>query len=166
MVERTTKFPKTGNESKSVKVPVKKLLTKHGWFWWMPPANGFGQTGVADIHAVKQGMFMVIETKFGTRDPTPMQRAFLDSIRAANHFAFVVRDTTIGAFEQFLTYLDKSIEIAGQNMVPGADVGGPMLDAIKTMTDTEVLNIAKFAREARAQAEKKNVRVGDATTGG
>jgi hypothetical protein len=151
--------PQTQNEG-HVKRAVKKLLTKHDYFWWMPPANGFGQSGISDIHAVKRGMFMAIETKFGRRDPTPMQLAFLNSMRAADHFAFVVRDTTLDAFEAFLVYLDKSIEIAGRNEVPPAEVGGPMLDAIKRMADTQILDPVRFAREAKRAAEKKNVRAG------
>ena len=130
--------PQTKNES-YVKAAVKKLLDKHGWFWWMPPANGFGQSGISDIHAVKAGMFMAVETKFGKRDPTAMQQGFLDSVRSANHFGFVVRDTTIEAFGEFLTYLDKSIEVAAQGLVPDADIGGPLLDAINTLHSTEIM---------------------------
>ena len=147
--------PTNENETKTVKAPVKKLLTAHGYFWWMPPANGFGQTGISDIHAVKSGMFLAIETKYGKRDPTPMQKGFLDSVRAADHFGFVVRDTTLDAFAAFLKYLDKSIEVTAQGLVPDAEIGGPLLDAIKALTDTEILDPARFAAEMRRAAAKR-----------
>jgi hypothetical protein len=134
--------PKTGNEQKTVKPKIRKLLTEHGWFWWATPATLYSQSGIADILAIKTGMFMAVEAKFGRNDPTPMQVAFLDSVRAEQHFAFVVRDTTLDAFEQFLVYLDKSIEIAARQEVPSADIGGPLLDAMQRLHSTEVLRNA------------------------
>lgn len=147
------RFPKTGNEAKSVKTPVKKLLTKYGWFWFSPPANQFGISGVADILAVKSGMFMAIETKYGKNDPTEIQLAFLNSIREQDHFAFVVRDSTILQFGQFLTYLNLSVEIASKGGTPDSSVGGPLLDAIKGLQETEVLDRARFLRMARRRAK-------------
>ena len=147
---------KSGSEQKTVKPKVRKLLTKHGWFWWGSTANGFGQTGIADICAIKDGMFMAVETKFGRNDPTPMQMAFIYSVRAGNHFGFIVRETTVDAFATFLEYLDRSIAVAAKGKIPDATIGGPMLDAIKAMSDTEVLNLARFKREAQRAAEKRN----------
>ena len=126
------------NESHVTK-GVKKILDAHHWFWWMTPANGYGASGIADFCAVKQGMFLAIETKANRNDPTPMQRAYLDSIRTCDHFAFVVRDTNLDAFEQFVVMLDKSIEYSAQGQIPPAEIGGPMLDAIKRLTDDEVV---------------------------
>jgi hypothetical protein len=133
-----SKLPNTQNES-HVKARVKKLLSKHQWFWWMTPANGFGRSGISDFCAIKQGMFLAIETKYGSNDPSAMQTAYLDSVRACDHFAFVVRDTTLDAFEMFLVYLDKSIEFSARQEIPPAEIGGPLLDAIKRLIDTEKL---------------------------
>ena len=58
---------------KDVKTRIKKLLDDHDWFWFMPPANGFGRTGISDIIAVKRGVFLAIEAKFGKNPPTAMQ---------------------------------------------------------------------------------------------
>ena len=157
-----SKFPgKHQNEAKTVKAPVKKLLTKYGWFWWMPAANQFGVSGVADILAIKKGMFIAIETKFGRNDPTPMQLAFLNSVRAEDHFAFVVRETTILALGQFLNYLDQSIAYAAQQEIAPAEIGGAMLDAIKAMTDTEVLNAARFQKAIAKSVGKQLRSMGD-----
>ena len=131
--------PKTGNEQKTVKPKIRKLLDKHGWFWWATPATMYSQSGISDICAVKQGMFLAVEAKFGRNDPTPTQMAYLDSIRACDHFAFVVRETTLDAFETFLTCLDKSIEYAANNQIAPPEVGGPLLDAIKALGDTQTV---------------------------
>ena len=147
--------PKTGNEQKTVKPKIRKLLDKHGWFWWATPATMYSQSGISDILAVKAGMFLAVEAKFGRNDPTPMQVAYLNSVRAEQHFAFVVRETTIDAFEMFLDMLDRSMEYAAQQQVPPADVGGPMLDAIQRMGDTEILNAAEFERQSKAYETKR-----------
>lgn len=137
------KPPSFKNES-HVKKDVKKLLDKHNWFWWMTPANGYGKSGVADFCAAKQGMFMVIETKANRNDPTPMQVGFLNSLRAADHFAFVVRETTMDAFGQFLDLLDKSIAYSAKGEVPPVHIGGPMLDAIQAMLTQEKVKGTKI----------------------
>jgi Holliday junction resolvase hjc len=126
------KKPQTKNES-HVKAATKKLLDKHGWFWWMPPASQYGRSGLSDIMAVKTGMFMAIETKFGSNNPTPLQLGYLESIRAHDHFAFVVRETSLDALGRFLDYLDQSIAIAARGSVPSPEVGGPMLEALREM---------------------------------
>ena len=50
-----------------VKKYVKKILDDHGWKWWMPPANGFGQAGISDFNALRSGVFLAVETKFYAR---------------------------------------------------------------------------------------------------
>ena len=144
------KFPGNhGTEAKSVKAPVKKLLTKYGWFWWMPASNQFGRSGVADILAIKSGMFLAIETKYGRNDPTPMQIGFLNSVRAEDHFAFVVRETTVLALGRFLDNLNQSVEFAAKGQIAPAEIGGAMLDAIKAMTDSEVLDPKRMEKAMR-----------------
>lgn len=151
-------FPKsTRNEQNFVKPRVRKILTDHQWFWWITPANMYGRTGVSDYCAVKAGMFMAVETKFGPRDPTPMQVGYLDSIRACNHFAFVVRETTLNAFETFLDMLDKSIAL--YPAVAPAEIGGPMVDAIKRMSDTEILDPLAYERKLKAKLAKETPHV-------
>ena len=86
-----------------VKKKVKQLLNKHGWFWWMPPANGFGKAGTSDFHALCAGVFIALETKFGTNKPTALQKGFLQSVKAEKGLSFVVDD---GNIEQFAAWLD------------------------------------------------------------
>ncbi len=149
---RPPRKPVTGNEQKSVKPRVRKLLDKHGWFWWGTPATMYSTAGIADILAVKSGMFLAIETKFGDNDPTPTQVAFLNSVRACDHFAFVVRETTLDALATFLRTLDESVAYATRNEVAPPEIGGPMLDAIKEMGDKEILKPDRFAKLSKVHA--------------
>jgi Holliday junction resolvase len=76
-----------------VKREVRKLLAKHGWFVWMPPANGYGKAGISDFHALRDGKFLAIETKYGGNTTTALQAKFLDNIGLAGGWAIVVNET-------------------------------------------------------------------------
>lgn len=87
---------------KDVKARVNKLLDKYSWFHWMPPSNAFGKAGIADINAVKYGLFLAIETKVGKGRATPLQKRFLASVREHSGFAFEVNETRLDALEEWL----------------------------------------------------------------
>jgi hypothetical protein len=126
---------RTYTKEADVKSEVKKLLKKHGWFFWMPPMNGYGQSGVSDFNALRAGVFLAIETKFGTNKPSPMQKGYLQSITAEGGFGFVVSDRTIGQFAEWLSSFDaaaKAVETGGQ---PSPEDGARMLNAIAAMTE-------------------------------
>lgn len=119
---------------KDVKNAVKALLNKYGWFWFMPAANGFGSTGVADFCALKGGIFLTIETKFGTRKLRAMQAAFLASIMGEQGFAFVVTERTLDALELWLSKFSEAAgEVAGGKNVKDVD-GASLLDAMHVLT--------------------------------
>ena len=121
-------------DEKGVKREVKKLLDVHKYFWWMPPANAYGKSGISDIHAIKAGVFLAIETKFGDRQPTPMQVAFLNSIRSQDAFGFVVNEKTLGWLAVWLEAFDRAtIAQSKSEEVADAD-GAAMIDAIRMMT--------------------------------
>lgn len=88
-----------------VKNHVKQLLTKHGWMWWMPPANGFGKSNV-DFNALRHGAFLAIETKYGTNKPTVMQQQYLRDVLAQDGHSVVVSDRTIQTFARWLELHD------------------------------------------------------------
>lgn len=116
-----------------VKRQVKKLLDKHKWFWWMPPANGFGRTGISDFNALRAGVFLAVETKFGKNKPTPMQIGFLESVQTETGMAFVVNEQNLGALEAWLTHFDNAMTAqAEQRDVDPAD-GAAMLDAMREL---------------------------------
>lgn len=125
---------RTFQTEKDVKAEVKKLLDQHGWFWWMPPANGFGKAGIADFNAIKKGVFLAVETKFGPRKPTNMQVGYLNSVIAEDGFGFVVNETTLNSFGIWLAAFDRATTAVSQGEKPNDEDGAAMLDAIHTLT--------------------------------
>ena len=126
---------KTYTCEKDVKREVKRLLDKHKWYWWMPPANGFGQTGIADFNALRAGVFLAVETKFGSNKLRPMQRGYLESVTAESGFGFIVTDKNIEWFEAWLTAFDSATRATLKGGQPTEDDGATMLNAIKAMTE-------------------------------
>ena len=134
---------------KDVKIKGKALLDKYGWFYWMPPANQFGSSGISDLHAVHYNAFMAVEFKFGSNKPTVLQKAFLNTIRAAGHFAFVVNDETLVIFEAFLK--------AFQNAATAVQKAGGDEGAIDPTDGAMMLNaINDLSRDYMDQMETKH----------
>lgn len=117
-----------------VKKQVKKLLDKHKWFWWMPPANGFGRTGISDFNALRGGVFLAVETKFGKNKPTPMQIGFIDSVKSEDGMAFVVNENTIEHFAAWLTAFDKAVQAQSEQREVDPLDGAAMIDAMRAMS--------------------------------
>lgn len=117
-----------------VKKRVKAILDQYKWFWWMTPANGFGKSGISDISALKDGVYMAIETKFGSNKPTAMQKGYLSSVQSQGAFAFVVNDHNIGWFDVFMQAFTRSVEAKKKNTEPLDEDGAAMLNAIHAMT--------------------------------
>ena len=123
---------------RDVKKQVKKLLTDHKWFWWMPSANGYGTQGVSDIIAFRAGVLLCAETKFGKNKPTAMQKAFLESIAAESGFGFVVNEKNLPAFALFLVLFDLSCAaVANGEKVPDNE-GATMLQCLHDLTEMVV----------------------------
>jgi hypothetical protein len=120
-----------------VKREVKRLLDTHDYFWFMPPANGYGTTGIADILALHRpsGAFIAIETKFGKNKPTAMQRGFLQTIHSCQAMAFVVNEKTIDALKSYLELFDKSVKAFAEKRTLADEDAAAMLDAIHALTE-------------------------------
>lgn len=131
---------------KDVKAQVKKLLNDHGWFWWMPPMNGYGLTGVSDFNALRGGVFLAVETKFRYNKPTMQQKSFLESITAESAFGFVVNETNIHWLKLWFEAFDRSVEAATKNQKPTDEDGALMLEAIRELT-TLIVETQKPARK-------------------
>lgn len=127
--------PVTYAREADVKKQVKKLLDAHNYFWWMPPANGFGKVGVSDFNAIKNGVFFAIETKFGNNKATPHQKAFLDSVRAEKGYGIIVNERNIGFFEQFLEVFDRSVDNVMKGDKPSDEDGSVMINALRALTE-------------------------------
>lgn len=85
-----------------VKAAVKKLLADAEWFYWMPPSNAYGRSGISDFHALKAGQFLAIETKFGSNAPTPMQKQFLDAVALQDGLYLVVNEKNLDELKELL----------------------------------------------------------------
>lgn len=125
---------RTYHKEADVKAEIKKLFNKHNWFWWMPPANGFGKAGTSDFHALRDGVFMCVEAKFGSNKPTALQVGFLNSITAQGGIAFVVNEKRMELFSGWLEAFDRSALAAAQKKSIAHEDGALMLDAIREMT--------------------------------
>lgn len=124
---------------KDVKASVKKVLDHHEWFWWMPAANAYGKTGTSDFLAMKNGVFIAVETKFGSNKPSAMQRAFLHSINAEGGIGFVVNEKNIGAFDEWMELFMSQSKAAHDAQDPTytipAEQGARMLDLMQILTE-------------------------------
>lgn len=117
---------------KDVKAEVKKILNKHGWFWFMPPSNAYGKSGISDFLGLRGGVMLALETKFDDT-PTALQQGFLSSIAAEGGFAFVVDEKRLDVLAAWMDLFDQAIAIAAKGEVPPADIGGPLLDNQKIL---------------------------------
>ena len=124
-----------GKTEKHVKDFVKKVLNQYDIFWWMPPANGYGVSGISDFGALGAGTFFAIETKANKNTPTAMQKAYLRSIDREGGIALVVQDTTQDAFAKFMACYAQSVKLKSMGKDPTVEIGGPMLDALKILTE-------------------------------
>jgi hypothetical protein len=119
-----------------VKKYIKKILDKHGWFWWMPPANGYGKAGVSDFGAVHNGVFVVIEAKHTATNkgqPTPMQIGYLNSVRAEQCFAFVVNENRLDDLDAWLGAFARAAASAARGEKPSDEDGAVMINAMREM---------------------------------
>lgn len=120
---------------KGVKAEVKKLFDKYNWFWFMPPANGYGKAGISDFLAIKNGVFLAVETKFGSNKPSALQVGFLHSIQAEMGYGFVVNEKNLDWFARFLECFDNAV----QGVVASGGKGDPA-NAIAHEDGADLLN--------------------------
>lgn len=125
-------------DEKGVKAKIKQLLEFHGWFTWMPGANGYGTQGVHDHLALKDGVFLTIEAKFGYNKPKATQKAFAGHILANDAYAFCVNEKNIDHLAMWLESFAFSVQwqMAGNNAedLP-QEHGARLLNAIAALTD-------------------------------
>lgn len=118
-----------------VKSRVKDLLNLWGWFTWMPAANGFGQQGVHDHLAIKNGVFLTVESKFGKNKPSATQRGFAAQIMANDGFSFCVNERNIDHLAWWLESFEFATQCQAQQLPVPDEHGARMLNAISALTD-------------------------------
>lgn len=79
-----------------VKKIIKQVLNDTPDCWWfMPPANGYGRSGIPDFVGCHKGNMFAIETKFGSNTTTANQKRELQQLTAAGAEVWIVRETTV-----------------------------------------------------------------------
>ena len=86
-----------------VKAKVKVALVELGFYYFMPPANGFGRAGIPDIVGCKtDGRFFGIECKAGKGKTTALQVRELVRIQQAGGIALVINEDNIDQLKELL----------------------------------------------------------------
>jgi hypothetical protein len=132
-------------DEKGVKSKIKQLLNFHGWFTWMPGANGFGQQGVSDHLALKNGVFLAIEAKFGYNKPKPLQKAFAAQILANDAYAFCVNEKNIDFLAWWLESFEVSVQCQMKELPIPDEHGSRLLNSISVLTDPFKETVAAHA---------------------
>lgn len=90
---------RTFKSEKDVKEVVKQLLKAVPDCWWfMPPANGLGRSGIPDFIGHVHGRFFGIETKFGKGKTTANQDREIMLIGQAGAPVWIVNETNLREF--------------------------------------------------------------------
>ena len=101
----------------------------------MTPADFMAKKVAEPSGSNKGGVFVAIETKFGSNKPTEHQKAFLETVNANNSFGFVVNETTIDVFAQWLENFDTSVKLASHKKPIPDEVGAAVVEAIRILTE-------------------------------
>ena len=89
-----------------VKRRVTKILQQYGAYYFSPVTGGFGRSGVPDIVACYQGVFVGIECKAGSNKPTALQFKNFEDIHANGGWVMVVNEETVEDVEAVLIYIN------------------------------------------------------------
>lgn len=123
------------HDEKGVKSLIKQLLNAWGYFTWMPNANGYGTQGISDHAAIKDGVFVVIEAKYGVNKPKPTQKAFAAQIIANDGFAFCVNERNIDHLAMWLESFHVATLCTSKEQEVPPEHGARMLNAIGALTE-------------------------------
>jgi len=78
-----------------VKSKAVALLKEIGAYYFFPATHGYGRSGVPDIVACVNGLFLGIECKAGKNTTTPLQDRELAAIRAAGGVSMVLNENNM-----------------------------------------------------------------------
>ena len=95
---------------KKVKDKVKRLLAEHKAYYFMPATHGYGSSGVPDIVACLNGLFLGIECKANGNKPTALQMKNLSKLSSQGGIGVVVDETGLLHFEKLLVDLDAELK--------------------------------------------------------
>ena len=93
-----------GDVKKSVRAIIRCYTDS---YHFMPPANGYGRSGIPDIVGHVNGHFFAVETKFGSNKPTANQERELNAITTTGAMSWVVSDRSFAVWvEEFKKWAD------------------------------------------------------------
>ena len=99
-----------------VKAAVKEILKSYGAWYFMPVTSGYGKSGVPDFCCIYKGVPVFIETKFGSKKPTPLQKKELKSLYDNGALAFVINEDLIPAVDDlFLALSMNALNVSSYN---------------------------------------------------
>lgn len=90
---------------KKVKDKVKRVLAACGIYYFMPATHGYGSSGVPDIIACRDGLFIGIECKANGGKPTTLQLKNLGDIVAAGGVGIVVDETGVDTLASIIMHV-------------------------------------------------------------
>jgi hypothetical protein len=83
-------------KEEDVKKLVKAVLKSTPDCWWfMPPANGFGRSGIPDFVGCVNGYMFAVETKFGKGTTTANQEREIAALTQSGAKVWIVRETNV-----------------------------------------------------------------------
>jgi hypothetical protein len=83
-------------KEEDVKKVVKAVLKSTPECWWfMPPANGFGRSGIPDFVGCVNGYMFAVETKFGKGTTTANQDREIQTLIQSGARVWIVRETNV-----------------------------------------------------------------------
>jgi hypothetical protein len=91
----------TTPESK-VKKAVSKILDAREIYYFYPSTHGYGRSGVPDIIACVNSVFVAIECKAGKGKTTALQDREIRRIRQAGGIALLINETNIDELTECL----------------------------------------------------------------
>jgi hypothetical protein len=79
-----------------VKKIVKDVLKDADLCWWfMPPANGYGRSGIPDFVGCVNGCMFAVETKYGKGTTTANQEREISTLIRCGAKVWIVRETSV-----------------------------------------------------------------------
>jgi Holliday junction resolvase len=93
-------------ESK-VKKQIRKILDTTKTYYAMPIGTGYGNSGVPDFLACRNGHFFGIEAKAGKGKTTALQEDNLQRIRESGGTALVINENNLHELEELLCKKDE-----------------------------------------------------------
>jgi hypothetical protein len=80
------------NEGDVKKVVKEELKSTPDCWWFMPPANGYGRSGIPDFVGSYKGYAFAVETKFGKGKTTANQEREIALLRVSGAQVWVVNE--------------------------------------------------------------------------